>query len=417
MSSRAALSSSSRLRSTASAASLRFDRPRVGGIDEGQPSGRVARPHRRRQLFDQRAQRRDLGQQRLVPPGELEQLALDAARVLEPEHGAAGDGAALRLDRTAGERRQRHRESFAARAQRLDRSLHAARLAGIEPAAEGEHAMRRGDADDGGIAFDGRLIGRRRPVHHHLRLGQQQRVGAVEFGAQRGDLVVRRSFQARRAGARAQQHDRGDHGKQQQARAAARGPRSRAGRCCGRRRATSSCRASWRGSWRREPAAAQDSANGCRESALPRTSIAPAPPDRVRHAPLPLLAATAIASGSIAGKSANRRLYSQAESRRKSPDRERATERYFALSDHCRRPSQAFGMARHVVQIDAAERLSEFLLGSGQSRKHDFDDTTPSSAPRRLAVDRSGGAQNVVGRYAARARAPAHNRRAGRGCL
>ena len=42
---------------------LGFDRPRIGGIDEGEPPDRVARPCRRRQRFDQRAQGGDLGEQ------------------------------------------------------------------------------------------------------------------------------------------------------------------------------------------------------------------------------------------------------------------------------------------------------------------------------------------------------------------
>ena len=57
-------------------------------------------------------------------------------------------------------------------------------------------------------------------------------------------------------------------------------------------------------------------------------------------------------------------------------------------------------MADHVLQIDAAERLSEFLLGGGQNRKHDFDDQLRV----RLhfgCVDRSGGAKNIVCRYGA----------------
>jgi len=56
-------------------------------------------------------------------------------------------------------------------------------------------------------------------------------------------------------------------------------------------------------------------------------------------------------------------------------------------------------MADHVLQIDAAERLSEFLLG-GQNRKHDFDDQL---RVRLLfgCVDRSGGAKNIVCRYGA----------------
>ena len=42
---------------TASSASRRFDRLRVGGIDEGEPPGRVPNPDRRRQPLDQSAQR------------------------------------------------------------------------------------------------------------------------------------------------------------------------------------------------------------------------------------------------------------------------------------------------------------------------------------------------------------------------
>ena len=49
--------------------------------------------------------------------------------------------------------------------------------------------MRRRNADDRGITFDVGLIGGRRPVHHHLWLRGEQRVGAIEFGAQRRDLV------------------------------------------------------------------------------------------------------------------------------------------------------------------------------------------------------------------------------------
>ena len=159
MLSRAALSSSSRLRSTSVGGIARFDGLRVSGIDEDQPTGRVAQPHRRRQLLDQRTQRRDLALQRLITLGEVEQFTLHAAGVFEPQHRAAGDGAALGLDRATGQRRERHRESFAARAQRLDGPLHGASFAGIEPRAERQHAMRRRDADDGGIAFDDRLIG------------------------------------------------------------------------------------------------------------------------------------------------------------------------------------------------------------------------------------------------------------------
>ena len=54
----------------------------------------------------------------------------------------------------------------------------APRLARIEPAAEGERAMRRRNADDRRIALDARFVGCRRPIHHQLRLLEQHGVRA-----------------------------------------------------------------------------------------------------------------------------------------------------------------------------------------------------------------------------------------------
>ena len=56
-------------------------------------------------------------------------------------------------------------------------------------------------------------------------------------------------------------------------------------------------------------------------------------------------------------------------------------------------------MAHHVVQIDAAKRLSEFLLSGRQNRKYDFND---QFRLRLLfgCVDRSGGPKNVGCCYA-----------------
>ena len=169
----------------------RFDGLGVSGVDEDQPTGRIAQPHRRRQLFDQRTHRCDLALQRFVAFGEVEKITLHTARIFEPQHRASGDGTALSLDRAAGHSRERHRERLAARAQRLDRPLHGARLARIEPGAEGQDAMRGGNADHGWIAFDERLIGGGGPVHHHLRFRGEQSVGAVKIGPQRRNLVVR----------------------------------------------------------------------------------------------------------------------------------------------------------------------------------------------------------------------------------
>ncbi len=152
-----------------------------------------------------------------MPGQQFDQVALDAAGVFEAQHGAAADGAALHFDRMAVQRGQRQRKAFAAAAQVFDRLFHGESLAGFEPAAEGEHAMGRGNADDAGIAVDPGLIGARRPIHHHLRLGKQHRIGAVEIAAQRGDLVARERLQPCPARARAYQHDRGDDGEQHEA--------------------------------------------------------------------------------------------------------------------------------------------------------------------------------------------------------
>jgi hypothetical protein len=71
-------------------------------------------------------------------------------------------------------------------------------------------------------------------------------------------------------------------------------------------------------------------------------------------------------------------------------------------------------VADHIVQIDAAERLSEFLLSGAQNREHDCDDQLRV----RLFfgwVDHSGGEVYRLPLYRC-ARARAHNRRADRGC-
>jgi hypothetical protein len=61
---------------------------------------------------------------------------------------------------------------------------------------------------------------------------------------------------------------------------------------------------------------------------------------------------------------------------------------------------EALRMADHVLQIDAAERLSEFLLGGRENRKHDFGEQLRIRL-RLKCVDRFGGAENIVCRYAA----------------
>ena len=93
----------------------------------------------------------------------------------------------------------RHGEAHAARAQRIDRALHVAGRIGLEPGAEGEHALRRVAAgDQRGIADDFGLVGRRRPGDEDLRLREQQAIGAVDGGLGCDALVARRCSRPRR---------------------------------------------------------------------------------------------------------------------------------------------------------------------------------------------------------------------------
>ena len=99
-SSRAARSSSSSSRATASVGVLGFDRARIGRIDEDQPAvrRRAPRPARAANRSACAAVSTSLIEL-FVAGGELGQLALDAADVAQPQHRAAADGAAFRLDR------------------------------------------------------------------------------------------------------------------------------------------------------------------------------------------------------------------------------------------------------------------------------------------------------------------------------
>ena len=196
---------------------FRFDGAGIGGVDEGQLARRVARPHRRLQCFDDHPQRRGLGRELFMACHQIDEFALDAAGIFEAKHGAAADGAALRFDRLAGKCRERHRECFAAQAQPVDGMFHCGGFGRIEPAAESEHAMRGRYAECSSIAIDARFVGAGRPIHHDLRLGKQQRVGAIGFIAQPRDLIARPGFQTRRARPAPHQHDRGDDGKQHDA--------------------------------------------------------------------------------------------------------------------------------------------------------------------------------------------------------
>jgi hypothetical protein len=74
---------------------------------------------------------------------------------------------------------------------------------------------RRIRGDDGGIAENFRLLARCRPGDNDLRLGQKQRLRAIEIGLDLDESIARCDFVLSGARSRAHQRDRGHHGKAQ----------------------------------------------------------------------------------------------------------------------------------------------------------------------------------------------------------
>ena len=203
-SARAARSNSSMPRAIASPGVLGVDRARIGGVDVGELAGLVARPDRRRQRLDQRAHGVGVVDLTLEAAGELGELALDAAHVLEAQDRAPADHLALGLDRAACERRQRHREFFAALAQRRrprsrSPARRRARARGRRPARGAAHRRSVTRLMSPMISGSSSAAG---PGHQDLRLRAQQRVDAVDLGAAGDDLVARGWLRSRRGAAR-----------------------------------------------------------------------------------------------------------------------------------------------------------------------------------------------------------------------
>jgi len=73
----------------------------IGMIDEAERAMLVARPDRRGQRFDQRAQRIHFAQELRMPGRQLGKFAAHAADIAQPHHGAAADRAAFRFQRAS----------------------------------------------------------------------------------------------------------------------------------------------------------------------------------------------------------------------------------------------------------------------------------------------------------------------------
>ena len=204
------------------------------------------------------------------------------------------------------------------RAQCFDRLLHALRIGRLEPAAEGQHALRHAaDHQQRGVADDLRPVAGRGPCDQHLRLRQQQRLEPVDFGAQR-HRVVARSRCARAAWRRVRSSTSvASAAKQTRADDQREAPMSW--------RRGAAMRLAMRAPSAARPAHKSDAEDartqGGEESAPPRTRTQPPVrrPDRLRHSGLPQ------ACGRCPPRAARESgdFTPAGTSRRKSPDRER----------------------------------------------------------------------------------------------
>jgi hypothetical protein len=62
--------------------------------------------------------------------------------------------------------------------------------------------------------------------------------------------------------------------------------------------------------------------------------------------------------------------------------------------------AQGLRIARHVFEIDAGERDAELMLGIGHRRQHDLVQEVGTGVRLIGFIDRTGGAQNIVGGHA-----------------
>ena len=197
---------------------LALDRAGIGLVHEYELAGIVARPHRRRHGFDQRAQGCGVVDLFAMALREFGELVFDAAHLSQPQDRPSPGHLALGFDDAAGERGHGRRKAHAARAQGVDPTLHVAGGIRLEPGAEGEHAVRRvGGCQQRLIADDLGLVGGGGPGHDDLRLGEEKRIGAVDRGLGCDGVIARRGLDLDQTRACAHEQDRRHHGKAENA--------------------------------------------------------------------------------------------------------------------------------------------------------------------------------------------------------
>ena len=107
------------------------------------------------------------------------------------------------------------------------------------------------------------------------------------------------------------------------------------------------------------------------------------------------------ASGSVAGRARESDDFTLKRNRAERVQIVNGVRRLGRLQVRARRPAgrlaQRLRVARHVFEIDAGERDAEFVLGAGHGRKHDLVQKIGTGMRLVVVLDRSGGAQNIVG--------------------
>ena len=169
---RSSLSSSSRLRSIASATLTGLGRPRIGGIGVAETALGALGPDRPRRRGGEAAQHLGFFQQRLVPEVHFGQFPAQSAEFANPHNGLAADGAAHGLDGVSIRGGEIEQKALAGLAQRVDRVIHLQRRFRRQPGSEGENALRRycWESCDIRSEMSPLICGRLSPAAHEIRI-------------------------------------------------------------------------------------------------------------------------------------------------------------------------------------------------------------------------------------------------------
>ena len=354
----------------------------------------------------------DVAHQPVVTAGEFDQLLLDAADVAQPQHRAAADGAAFRLDRLAGRAGRASSRSRGLRARsRVDRLLHALR-GGAAPASCRKRArVRRAARHEQRRCRREFPAGRRPPAHSTSTCGcDSSSAFSRSISACSSPSPPRaRRFRRGRGAPRAQQRHGGRDARSRSGRASAPAWRIPAGRWRrrsparrhrARRRPAPACRdpsedMATAGGEECRPASDENAASRSPPGSSPAFRLAPRMRGGVRHAVRELSDFTPAGTRAERVQTVNGRAAARSLGVISAPSARRA------MSSTLMRPSAVENMRSASASAGRTTLLTSGEPGSGGS---------PASSAA------LGGAQDVLGGDVACARARARSRRAVRGC-